>query len=128
MASACMAQDRSASPSLAALIAGRPRMGEILVGSQYIPVGEIEAALATLPPGVRIGEYLVFLGKLTEHELYECLSVQESLSFQILDRAQISRAVTRSVPAAASRKWQVLGYKVDSGQLVVASTAVPCDE
>jgi len=77
---------------------------------------------------VRIGEYLVRLGKLTEQALYECLSLQQHLEFQVLDRSEVSPPVARSLPAAVSRKWKVLGYKVASGQLFVAGPDPPSDE
>ena len=104
------------------------RIGEILVGSQYVAAADLEAALASVPPGVRIGEHLIHLGKLTEQELYECLSLQQHVDFQFLDPAQVSLPVTRSLPAAVSRRWKVLGYKVVSGQLFVAGPNAPSNE
>ena len=115
-------------PNRDGLTVDRRRIGEIIVGSQYIAAPELERALASQPAGVRIGEYLVRLGKLTEKELYECLSLQQHLEFQFLDRSDVSPPVTRSLPAAVSRKWKVLGYKVASGQLFVAGPDAPCDE
>ena len=112
-------------PSREALMVDRRRLGDLLVGSQYVLAADVESALQTQPSGVRIGEYLIHLGKLTEGELYECLSLQQNVSFQNLERAQVSRPVTRALPAEVSRKWRVLGYKVASGQLFVASPDVP---
>jgi len=103
-------------------------LGEILVGSNYLAATELEEALATQPPGVRIGEHLVRCGKLTERDLFECLSLQQDLAFQILDRSQVSRSVSRSLPAPVSRKWRVQAYKVAAGQLFVAGTDSPTDE
>src|SRR5207249_6120940 len=60
-------------------------LGEILVGSNYLAAAELEEALATQPQGVRIGEHLVQCGKLTERDLFESLSLQQDLAFQILD-------------------------------------------
>src|SRR5439155_2701226 len=115
-------------PNREGLTADRRRIGEIMVGSQYVAMEELETALASQPPGVRIGEYLCHLGKLTEQDLYECLSLQQHLDFQFLDRTQVSPPVTRSLPVAVSRRWKVLGYKVASGQLFVAGPDSPCDE
>jgi adsorption protein B len=115
-------------PLHAELAADRRRIGEIMVGSLYVAAADLEKALANQPPGLRIGEYLVQLGKLTEEELYECLSLQQHLAFATLDRSQVSRPVTRSLPVAVSRRWKVLGYKVVSGQLFVAGPESPCTE
>jgi len=95
------------------------------VGSNYLAASELEAALKSQPVGVRLGEYLVHGGKLTEQELYECLSLQRDIEFQTLERSNISPPVTRSLPAAVSRKWRVLGFKVAAGQLFVASPEAP---
>ena len=115
-------------PSGAALESDWRRLGEILVGSQYLPAADLEFALESQPDGVRLGEHLVHLGKLTESDLYECLSLQQRVSFQKLDPAQISRPITRALPARVSRKWKVLGFKVVSGQLFVAGPDVPSEQ
>ena len=115
-------------PNRAALMSDRRRLGEILVGSQYVAGEELETALASQPAGVRIGEHLMQLGKLTENNLYECLSLQQNLTFQSLDRTQIAQSVTRALPAEVSRKWKVLAFKVVAGQLFVAGPNVPSDE
>jgi adsorption protein B len=115
-------------PNRAALMSDHRRLGEILVGSEHVAAAELEAALASQPPGVPIGEYLVHLGKLTETDLYECLSLQQNLTFQALDHSEVSRSVTRALPAEISRKWKVLGFKVVAGQLFVACPNVPSEE
>jgi adsorption protein B len=115
-------------PNRAALMTDHRRLGEILVGSQHVAAEELETALASQPAGVRIGEYLIHLGKLTENDLYECLSLQQNLTFQVLDGTHISPPVTRALPADVSRKWKVLGFKVVAGQLFVAGPNVPSDE
>jgi adsorption protein B len=115
-------------PNREALTADHRRLGEILVGSQYVLSVDVEAALESQPPGLRIGEYLVFLGKLSESDLYDCLSLQQSVSFEKLDSAQINRPITRALPMAISRKWRVLGYKVASGQLFVAGPDAPSEQ
>src|SRR5205814_3076195 len=108
-------------PNRAALMGDRRKLGEILVGSQYLAAVDLDFALASQPPGVRLGEHLVRLGKLTETELYECLSLQQKVAFEKLDLEQVSRPITRALPVRVARKWKVLGYRVVSGQLFVAS-------
>jgi len=115
-------------PTGAALDFDWRRLGEILVGSQYLPAADLAVALESQPEGVRLGEHLVNLGKLSESDLYECLSLQQRVSFQKLDPAQISRPITRALPAQVSRKWKVLGFKVVSGQLFVAGPDVPSEQ
>ncbi len=115
-------------PNRSTLIAERRPLGEILVGSQYVLASEMETALESQPPGVRIGEYLVRLGRLTEHDLYECLSLQQNLEFQTLESGQISEAVAHALPAEVSRRWRVLGFKVVAGELFLAGPDLPSEE
>jgi adsorption protein B len=114
-------------PNRAALMSDHRLLGEILVGSQHVAAEVLEVALASQPPGVRIGEYLIHLNKLTESDLYECLSLQQNLTFQVLDKSRVSRKIARALPADVSRKWKVLGFKVEAGQLFVAGPNVPSD-
>src|SRR5262249_39159988 len=75
-------------PNQDGLTVDRRRIGEIIVGSQYVAAAALESALASKPAGMRIGEYLVRLGKITEKQLYECLSLQQRLVFQVLDPSE----------------------------------------
>jgi bacteriophage N4 adsorption protein B len=115
-------------PNRSALMSDRRRLGEILVGSQHVSAGELELALAGCPAGLRIGEYLVHLGKLTEQDLYESLSLQQNLTFELLEKSQVSRPASRSLPAEVARAWKVLPFKIAGGQLFVAGPNVPSDE
>jgi len=90
-----------------------------MVGSQYVAAAELERALASQPAGVRIGEYLVRLGKLTEQALYECLSLQQHLEFQVWIEARFLPGRTLTARCGFSQV-EMLGYKVASGQLFVA--------
>lgn len=113
-------------PNRAALMEHKRRIGEVLVGSSYVEAADLEAALAAKPSGMRIGEYLVKLGKLTEQELYEALSLQQNLPLG--KPAGISLPATRSLPAAVARKWRVLPFRVAEGHLFVAASELPSEQ
>ena len=57
----------------------RPRVGEVLVGLRCVSAAELEEALARRPPGLRIGEYLIQLDKITERDLTQALRSQAGL-------------------------------------------------
>lgn len=57
----------------------RPRVGEVLVGLRCVSAAELEEALAERPPGLRIGEYLIQLDKITERDLTRALHSQAGL-------------------------------------------------
>jgi adsorption protein B len=112
-------------PSRAALLATRPKLGEVLIGSAYIRPEDLEAAIASQPAAVRLGEHLVRLGKLSEDDLYEALGLQNDIPVGKPEPVMISPEVTRMVPADLVRRLRVLPFRVVAGQLYVASTELP---
>lgn len=113
-------------PNRAALQTERKSLSEILTGSQRITPEQLEAARASLPAGQRIGEYLVTQGLLAEADLYAALSLQNDLPLGKPD--EVSVPVTRSLPAAVSRKWRVLPFRIAAGELYVAGAELPDEE
>jgi hypothetical protein len=98
------------------------------VGSSYVSEGDLDQALGRQPAGLRLGEYLVQLGKLTEDELYEALSLQQSLPVGRLEPKAVSRQVARALPRHVVRDWRVLPYRISSGSIFLASPEIPTDE
>ena len=115
-------------PNRAALIEHKQKLGEVLVGYQYINSEELESALAAKPAGVRLGDYLIARGRLTETDVYEALSLQQNVPFGKPEREVISRPVTRSLPADVAKRWKVLPYKVTAGHLFVAGPELPSEK
>jgi adsorption protein B len=115
-------------PNRAALVTERRKLGEILVDSGYVTGQELDAALAAQPVGVRIGEYLMQLGKLSEEQLYEALGLQQDLPAGKPHTGLICPEVTRAIPADLARRWTVLPFRVVAGQLYVATQEVPTEQ
>jgi len=61
------------------LIHSRPRLGEVLVSLRFLTFEELSAALAGRPAGLRIGEYLIQLDKITRRDLTLALRSQAGL-------------------------------------------------
>ncbi len=115
-------------PSRAALMSHKRRLGDILTGSLYVSAEDVEAAMSTKPPDIRIGEHLLAVGLLTERELYEALSLQQCLPLEPLDVGTIPPSLARAIPAGVSRRWRILPFKVSQGCLHVAGPELPSDE
>jgi non-ribosomal peptide synthetase component F len=115
-------------PNRAALMPQRKRLGEILTGSQWITVEQLEVALASRPAGQRLGEYLITHGLIGEADLYIALSLQNHLPLGKPDENTVSKPVTRALPAALSRKWRVLPFRISAGELYLAGSELPGDE
>lgn len=115
-------------PSRSALVEHKRKLGEILVGSGYAQESDVHRALATLPPGMRLGEYMVQRGVITEEELYEALSLQQSLPAGRLEPWIISSNVARALPRRVVRDWRVLPFRISSGNMFLASPEIPTDD
>ncbi len=115
-------------PSRAALVNERRLLGAILTGSQWITPAQLDEALEAKPPGVRLGEYLVASGAITEQDLYAALSLQNNLPLGPPEPEEVSEATTRTLPAAIAKKWRVLPFRVAAGELFVAASELPGDE
>ena len=112
-------------PNRAALMPARKRLREILAGSQWIAAEQLEAALASRPPGRRLGEHLLKLGLISEQDLYAALSLQNKLPLGKPAPEAVSLSVTRSIPSELARKWRVLPFRIAGGELYVAGAEVP---
>ena len=107
---------------------GAPRLGEVLVRMRCLAMGDVDDALRTAPKGTRLGEHLVHLAKLTEENLYQALSMQAGIPLGAPALEEISLLATRMIPAATSRRWRVMPYRVGLGQLHLLTTEVPSEQ
>jgi adsorption protein B len=115
-------------PSRSVLLEHKRKLGEILVGSGYAEEDAVRKALENLRPGTRLGEYLVQRGVITEEELYEALSLQQSLPMGRLEPWVISSRVARALPRRVVRDWRVLPFRIASGNMFLASPEIPSDD
>jgi bacteriophage N4 adsorption protein B len=115
-------------PSRSALVEHKRKLGEILIGSANADEADVLRALETQPRGLRIGEYLVQLGKITEEDLYEALSLQQSLPSGRLEPWVINANIARALPRRLVREWRVLPFRIASGNMFLASPEIPTDD
>jgi adsorption protein B len=115
-------------PSRSALVEHKRKLGEILIGSGYAEAVDVLRALENLRPGVRLGEYLVQRGTISEDELYEALSLQQSLPSGRLEPWVISSHVARALPLRVMRDCRVLPFRISSGNMFLASPEIPTDD
>ena len=105
----------------------RLRLGEVLVNMQWAARAEIEEALPRVPPGLRLGEYLIQMRKLSEDLLYRALSLQTGIPVGMPLHVEVDRLTTRVLPVEAVRRWKVLPYRVEMGRLHVVTAEVPTE-
>jgi len=115
-------------PNRAALLMDRERLGDVLVRNQWLTQNQLGAALATKPPDRRLGEHLMALGLLTEEELYQALSLQNNMPLGKSAMDPITIAITRTLPAAISKHWRILPFRLAGGELHIAGPNLPNEE
>lgn len=106
----------------------RPRLGELLVRLRAVPMGEVEDAALCLPKGVRLGEYLVQLRKVSEDSLYRALSLQAGIPLGRPALSEVDRLATRVFPVETVRRWKVMPYRVEPGGLLAVTAEIPSRE
>jgi adsorption protein B len=104
---------------------GQGRLGEVLVRMRVISTEDLEAALKTCPPEVRLGQHLLKHRKLKEKQLYQALSEQAGLELGVPAAGEFAAEATRALPAETIRRFQVFPYRVDFGQLHLLTPEVP---
>jgi adsorption protein B len=115
-------------PGQVAAVAGKPRLGEVLVRMRCVSSGDLEAALLSCPKGLRLGEYLISSKGLSEEHLYQALSSQAGIPLGAPGPKEVHRLATRVLPADAARRWKVMPYRVAVGQLHVLTPNVPSEQ
>jgi len=115
-------------PNRSALVTGRKKLGEILMGGQWITEEQLTAARATQPPTRRLGEHLIALGLIAEGVVYDALALQNQLPVGRPEPPSVSLAVTRALPAEMSRKWHILAFRIAAGELYLAGTEIPGEQ
>jgi adsorption protein B len=115
-------------PNRAALLAHKRKLGEILIGSGHLKAPALTLALATQPPGVLLGDYLVQSGHVSEDIVYEALSLQQGLPIGRVDSQGVARNVAHALPEHVVREWNVLPFRVGEGNMFIASSRLPSHE
>jgi adsorption protein B len=115
-------------PSRSALVEHKRKLGEILIASGYAEESRVRHAMENQPRGMRLGEFLVEQSVITEDELYQALSLQQSLPSGRLEPWVISSQVARALPRRVVRDWRVLPFRISSGNMFLASPEIPTDD
>ncbi len=115
-------------PTRTALLEHKRRLGEILAGSGFLDPSDLDLALANQPAGTRLGAYLVQIGKITDDELYQALSLQQSLPAGRVEPWVVAANVARSLPRHVIRDCRVLPFRIFAGSIFLASPEIPTDE
>lgn len=111
----------------------RLRLGDMLVAAKIVTPEEIDAALEVQKgSGRRLGEVLVSLGKVSEHQLAQVLSNQLSIPWVNLHHVDFSRELLNLIPADLAERAAVVPVYVRKvrhhGDTLFVATDDPLNE
>jgi hypothetical protein len=106
---------------------GQDRLGEFLVRMRLLSRGELDDALASQPRGMLLGEYLVQLQKLSEEDLYLALSLHAGIELGAPEIYECTPSAARKLPLAVIRRWKVVPYRIDLGQMHLLTPHLPTE-
>ena len=108
-------------------MAHKRRLGEVLLDLEYITGEVLEWAMANKPPGVRLGEFLVAAGKLTDEQRWEALSLQQGIEVFDIQPEHVELRIARSLPRSLMEELRVMPVRLEAGRLTLAAAAIPTD-
>jgi len=106
--------------------ARRRLLGELLLDAGVLQEAQLREALATSPPGERIGQTLIRLGMVDELEVAHALADQLGLEFIDLTGITPQPLAVERVPARLAERHQLVPLSLESGLLTIAM-ADPAD-
>lgn len=111
----------------------RLRLGDMLVAARIITPADVEEALAVQKgSGRRLGEVLVSMGKVGEHQLAQVLSNQLSIPWVNLHHVDFSRELLNLIPADLAERTAVVPVYVRKvrrqGDTLFVATDDPLNE
>lgn len=113
-------------PSREALMAHKRRLGEVLLDLEYLTPEALDWALAN-KGHVRLGDFLVQSGKLTDDQRWEALSMQQGMEVFDIQPEHVELRIARSLPRSLMEELRVIPVRLEPGRLTLAAAAIPTD-
>jgi adsorption protein B len=108
-------------PSLGQENHERQMLGQILVEQGAISEEELSAALLKKTRGLKIGNWLIHIGKINSEELVKALSTQSGVSSESVDAYAIPQNIIKLLPPALALHYAALPIRKEGSKLVLAS-------
>jgi hypothetical protein len=107
------------------LPAKRRDLPDVIVSSGLVTEERLAAVHSQLPAQHELEEFLLAHQIVSEDELCQALSVQSGLPVTRVDIAALNPRVVQSLPARAQKDFNIIPYRIEKGQLLVAGARVP---
>ena len=115
-------------PTRDALAQQRRELTDVLVGCGFISEQKLTLAMAGMPAGADLPEYLRSNGAISDDDLCKALSLHSGVPSLRVDARKVKALVARSLPVHLERRLGVVPVRVHSGKLLVAGQRVLSSE
>jgi adsorption protein B len=112
-------------PSQTALPTQRRELPDVILSSGLVTEEELAAVHAQVSAQHELEDFLLAHRIVSEDELCHVLSVQSGLPVTQVDVAALNPRVSQTLPARTQKALDVVPYRIEKGQLLIAGTRVP---
>ncbi|EMI21491.1 type II secretion system protein E, partial [Rhodopirellula maiorica SM1] len=99
------------------------RLGDVLIEQHVISAESLDAAFASKPHGVLLGDWLVSQKLLSTIQLGRALAEQFAVPYIDIDATAVDAQIARLLPEDFARTRQSGAIKVEDRQLILAMVA-----
>ena len=99
----------------------RRLIGKLLIESEFITKGQLEAAIKNKENGLKIGNWLIRKRLITSTQLAQTLAHQSGVPFESIDAYTIPKTIINLVPAKIAEHYAVIPIRNDGETLILAS-------
>jgi bacteriophage N4 adsorption protein B len=115
-------------PAHDALAQHRGELTDVLVSCGFVSQQKLSLALAGLPSGTNLAEYLRASGVVSDEDVCKALSLHTGVPSLKVDARKVKALVARSLPAHLEKRHGVVPIRVHGGKLLVAGrNLLPAD-
>lgn len=107
-------------PSLGEENRARRPLGQILVSQGVLSQPQLEEALLTRQPGLRLGSHLLRQGVISAEQLAAGVAEQSGVTWEHVDAYSLSEAMIRRVSPNIALHYGILPLRLEQGRLILA--------
>ncbi|MFL6446253.1 MAG: glycosyl transferase family protein [Bryobacteraceae bacterium] len=115
-------------PTRSSLPTQRRELPDVIVSSGLVAEEQLAAVHSQVSAQHELEDFLLAHQIVSEDELCQALSVQSGLPVTRVDLRALNHRVVQSLPARAQKDFNVIPYRIEKGQLLVAGSRVPSPE
>ncbi|HEY3454106.1 MAG TPA: glycosyl transferase family protein [Bryobacteraceae bacterium] len=115
-------------PAHEALAQHRGELTDVLVSCGFVSHQKLSLALAGLPSGENLAEYLRASGVVSDDDVCKALSLHTGIPSLKVDARKVKALVARSLPAHLEKRHGIVPVRVHGGKLLVAGRNVPSSD